>query len=198
MRKLDCFEFCHLQIGDKAYYTVKDSDAVLHKMSPHKHVTPDIVELTAKDNVIVIGTKSDTLVVKKRGVEKIEGESNTGTPDKGDNPKTFDKDNSEKDSDTEKAEDESGDDEFEDVEGELSDKEESDREDCDSPVRQSGPTPKTCKKSENYHPSCKKKGSRRKGRKRNTKKTEREVKPGDKVPVEICYTFSCCDIMWQV
>lgn len=70
LRRLDCFEHCHLQIGDKGYYTIKESDILLHKISPRKHITPDIVELKAKENVIVIGTSADGIHVKQRGSEK--------------------------------------------------------------------------------------------------------------------------------
>jgi len=44
--------------------------------------------------------------------------------------------------------------------------------------------------------SLKKKEIRRKRKKK--KRVEREVKPGDTVAVEIWYTFSRCDVMWQV
>jgi len=44
-------------------------------MSPRKHITPDIVEIQAKENVIVLGTKANTIVVKQRGVEKRQCET---------------------------------------------------------------------------------------------------------------------------
>lgn len=193
MRKLDCFEFCHLQIGDQAYYTVQDSDTILHKMSPRNNVTPDVIELAAKENVIVLGTRPDGFIVKQRGVEKRVGEKDIskinkaqGVEEGKDNCDTNGKENSD--------DGDSADDEYEDVEDEFSDKEESDGE-SSSHSRHDSPNPRQKKRISSYH---KRKNNTKKGRKGKSRRAEREVKPGERVPVEIWYTFTYCDIMWQV
>lgn len=138
MRRLDCFEYCHMQIGDKGYYVVKDLDTVLHKMSPRKHMTPDIIELAAKENVLVLGTRSDGLVVKQRGVEKRRTEkplTQVDSAENGDNPRE-NCDNCDKElsdtSDVTKDDADSADDEYEDVEDEVSDRDEEESDDGSS------------------------------------------------------------------
>ncbi|XP_052766906.1 (E3-independent) E2 ubiquitin-conjugating enzyme UBE2O-like [Mya arenaria] len=216
LRKLDCFGFCHHQIGDKAYYTVKENDTILHKMSPRKHVTPDIIEIKAKENVIVLGTKSDTIIVKQRGVENRASDSanNQSKGNLKDSLVRKDAANEMLDipngdigngavEDTEAVQNTNddganADDEFEDVEdkGSESEGEESDASSANSSHGSLVPRkrkPHGLSRSM-CHGRIKKEKRMKKVKK---KKVEREVKPGDKVAVEIWYTFSTCDVMWQ-
>lgn len=201
MRRLDCFEYCHSQIGDKGFYTVKESDTVLHNISPRKHITPDVLELQAKENVIVLGTSADGIVVKQRGVSERKIESANS------------QDNNEQDSVTNKEsndatvanshennpnDDDGGDvadDEFQDVEDDESD---SGSEGASLPSGAGSPTPN---RKVRKRPCLSGYGIRRMRGKKARKRAhqhDREVKPGLKVPVEIAYTFSKCDVMWQV
>ncbi|WAQ97250.1 UBE2O-like protein [Mya arenaria] len=216
LRKLDCFGFCHHQIGDKAYYTVKENDTILHKMSPRKHVTPDIIEIKAKENVIVLGTKSDTIIVKQRGVENRASDSanNKSKGNLKDSLVRKDAANEMLDipngdigngavEDTEAVQNTNddganADDEFEDVEDEGS---ESEGEESDASSANSSHGSLVPRKRKPHglsrsmcHGRIKKEKRMKKVKK---KKVEREVKPGDKVAVEIWYTFSTCDVMWQ-
>ncbi|KAL4240344.1 E2/E3 hybrid ubiquitin-protein ligase ube2o [Mactra antiquata] len=204
VRRLDCFEYCHTQIGDKGFYVVKENDVVLHNISPRKHITPDILELQAKENVIVLGTSADGIVVKQRGVSERKAENVSKTvsqePDNHENQQNgevsvADSDKNEdivKDIDADDDDGDIADDEFQDVEDDGSD---SDSDTASIPSGAGSPAPnRRVRKRPCLHGVHRLKGKRAR---KKARQREREVKPGNKVPVEIAYTFSTCDVMWQ-
>lgn len=200
-----------MQIGDKGYYTIKESDILLHKISPRKHITPDIVELKAKENVIVIGTSADGIHVKQRGSDKTKCEKDKTKCEKEKNAKNSADGGKEvtdgpdekvdlniEESNKENIIDEKGtaaDDEFEDLEDDGSDT------GSESDSVKSGPGSPALRKKNRKRTSVLSHGFKRvrgKKAKKRAHHTEREVKPGDRVPIEIWYTFSTCSVMWQV
>lgn len=87
------------------------------------------------------------------------------------------------------------DDEFEDLEDDGSDT------GSESDSVKSGPGSPVLRKKNRKRTSVLSHGFKRvrgKKAKKRAHHTEKVVKPGDRVPIEIWYTFSTCSVMWQV
>ncbi|XP_052265648.1 (E3-independent) E2 ubiquitin-conjugating enzyme-like isoform X2 [Dreissena polymorpha] len=194
LRKLDCFEFCHVQIGDKAYYKVKETDTILFKIPPKKHITPDILEIVAKENVIIIGTRENGLIVKQRGLKKrASQETGQRVGDNAENDgKAIDEINGKND--------EVADDEYEEVESgeESSEDSELDGTSLRGQTGHNTSATRGRRRNPRAHGHLKTRSRRIKAKDAmKMKKKKMEVQPDDVVPVEVCYTFSRCDVMWQ-
>ena len=209
---MDGFQHCHNQIGDKGYYVVKETDTVLKNMSPRQHYTPDIVQKRSKDNITVIGTSKGGLVlaVKDKGNDEgnkeneapvqngIDNEQEIGATDKENMvPVENGLDNAESNASyiVDNDEENYGDDEFEDVDvdGGDSDNSSNNAGGVSSPAGR-----RKMRKRSNLKCLKTLKRSRGKQARKKLKPPERVVKAGDKVPVEIWYTFSSCGVVWQV
>ena len=193
MKIMDCFKHCHHQIGDKGYYVVKETDTMLRNMSPRQHYTPDIIQKMSKDNITVIGTGKDGLVVAFKGTEKEDGKTNEASKVPVENG--LDNATAEGSCIVDNDEENDGDDEFEDGDG-------VDGGSDNSSDHSGGNSSPVMRRKTRKRPCLKGLKSLRKMRGKQAKKKlkppERVVNPGDKVPVEIWYTFSSCDVMWQV
>ena len=191
-----------MQIGDKGYYTIKETDTLLHKISPRKHVTPDIIQLKAKENILVIGTSADGIHVTRRGSVKQaaakdvkeQNEKNKKDNNNKENCETNEGDTKVNGNIDKEDKGPEGDDEFEDMEDSGSDSSSENEND-------SGPGSPAAQRRLRINQYGKVRALRKARGKKSKKKAhhmERTVKPGEKVPIEIWYTFSTCNIMWQV
>lgn len=195
---MDCFQHCHHQLGDKGYYVVKETDTVLRSASPRQHYTPDIIQKMSSDNLTVIGTCKDGFVIARRGKEKEDTEKNEASNEsvKNEDDSIPEKESLIVDNATEEND---GDDELD--EGDDDDEDHDDH--TENNLEHSGSHSSQSFRTRNRKRVFLKGGKTLKklrGRqpKKRLKLPERMVNPGDKVPVEIWYTFSTCRVMWQV
>ncbi|ESP03792.1 hypothetical protein LOTGIDRAFT_156353 [Lottia gigantea] len=173
MSQMDWFYNCSVQIGDRAYYVIQDTDTI-ETHPPKKQVVPEIISK--------LGTKTEGLVKVK--TEKKKSKDSKGGGD-GVNENGND-DNTDDD-------DYDDDDEYED-----DDSDESDAGSVNSGSSQGSASGK--KKKGRKKPSLQLKMLRgRRGRRPRMKFNlpERKLTAGEKVPVEICYTVSKANVMWQ-
>ena len=196
MKIMDSFRHCHHQIGDKGYYIVKETDTILRSMSPRQHYTPDIVQKMSSDNITVIGTNKDGFVIARRGTDKEESkksEASNGPVENGTESGAT-KDSQVVDNN---ADENDGDDEFD---GDI--EEEGDDNDDSNVTHTSSHGSHVVRNKNRKRSFLKSLKSSKKLRSRQPKKKlklpEKIVNPGDKIPVEIWYTFSTCGVMWQV
>ena len=194
---MDCFQHCHHQLGDKGYYSVKETDTVLRGMSPRQHYTPDIIQKLTSDNISVIGTRKDGYVIATKGMSKDDNklaEASNGPVENGIEA------NSRAESQIiDNVDDNDGDDELEDVDDDDDDDDEDDKNNSANTGSHGSPAIRSRNRKRAFLKSGKSlKKLRGRMPKKKLKLPERIVNPGDKVPVEIFYTFSTCRVMWQV
>ena len=192
MRRLDCFEFCHRQIGDKGYYTIKDTDALVPNLSPRRYATPDILGKIIKENGVILGANSNGLVVLRQ--DSLDSNKSSEISDKGNcDTASCDGSNIHVNGDTDITNGTEFTDKPEGVEDESDNV--SDLSDTDHSQVVTSEHKASTKKSSLMRIKKKRRAIQAK---KKHKKHQLEHKPGDTVPVEIFYTFSKCDIMWQV
>ena len=196
LKVMDCFKHCHHQIGDKGYYIVKETDTVLKGMSPRQHYTPDVIQkLTSDNNITIIGTRKDGFVIAKKEAKKL-SEASNGPVENGVETNA----GAESQIVDNNVDDNDGDDESEDVDDD--DDEDGNEEDRNNSAN-NGSHGSPAVRNRNRKRAFLKSGKSLKklrGRlpKKKLKLPERVLNPGDKVPIEIFYTFSSCRVMWQV
>ncbi|CAI9728364.1 Hypothetical predicted protein [Octopus vulgaris] len=188
MQKLDWFHHSSIQIGDKCYYTITESDVVL-KSQPKYHNPPDLQNGgDACKNSLVNGfTPNNMKKIKDRSHEN----ESTVTPDANDQcvPEVIDNVCVTSIDEIENLE------EYE----ELEDEEESDKASASGQSNASSSSLRR-KRAFQHGPALKTRLMKRvRGRKARQKLIlpERELKPGEKIPVEVCYTFSLVNVVWQ-
>ncbi|XP_050394975.2 (E3-independent) E2 ubiquitin-conjugating enzyme UBE2O [Patella vulgata] len=173
--QLDWFCHCSVQIGDRAYYVIKECDKI-ETTPPKESVVPD--GLTKLGDQI-----SETLKDKEHvenGENKTEGSlldavlNGVDGEDGGDD----------------------GDDEYEDIDEESDDSDASSVHSGSSHGSSAGRKKKKSRKKPTLQLKMMKKN---KGRRPRMKFNlpERSLAVGEKVPVEICYTLSKANVMWQ-
>ena len=203
------------RVGDKATYLIKPDDVIVNT-PPKGNYVPDIVNnKTLEEMVTCESTLKDTRSSQdeaslnnasgnseygKENVdstdEKLEEESVAEGVSAANDEKHFDDKVDDKDDDKVDDKDEDkvddNDDGYEDV-----DSSGSDHNDADPIVRSPSKT----------HTGSSRKKRKSKLQKKSERKSKPEVKfspafptcvPGEKVPVEVCYTFSRAAVMWQV
>ena len=193
---MDCFKHCHHQIGDKGYYIVKETDTVLKGMSPRQHYTPDVIQkMTNENNITIIGTRKDGFVIAKKESNKSSEASNGPVVENGTEAYAGAEsrivDNNVDDND--------GDDESEDDEDD-NDGSDEDKNNSANNASHSSPAINRNRNRKRAFLKSGKSLKKLRGRlpKKKLKMPERTINPGDKVPIEIFYTFSSCRVMWQV
>ena len=201
LKKLDCFESCSVQIGDKDFYTVQENDIIVDLPQGKKNAIHHILDklklnaqnITTKDsNSANKNSKEDSSRSREEGVssDKVssdaseeKSENNTVTPE---SPvKTVDGDDSD----------------YEDEEDSASDAESTASAKSNTSNSSASKTKIIVKKTGTGVTSLQNKLMRKKKYKkqrRKVKKTPKQYKPGERVAVEIIYTFSTIDVMWQV
>ncbi|XP_060073669.1 (E3-independent) E2 ubiquitin-conjugating enzyme-like [Ylistrum balloti] len=191
---LEGFTHCGVQIGDKKKYVIKASD-VMTEVPPKGNLIPDIVTrnnlLTFKDGISPVFTPVKSLSIsspecskfsKNTLLMKLIHDENVD-PDKSTEP-SCDKDDTDNMSD----EYESMDDEEDEVEETEKNEKNSEAGKTESRVKEVG---------------TKKSKTKRKGERSKLKPLAKfedinlPCDPGSLVAVEVCYTFSTANIMWQ-
>ncbi|KAK3607162.1 hypothetical protein CHS0354_004422 [Potamilus streckersoni] len=175
MKMLDCFEHCSVQIGDKVIYTVKETDE-LSKVKPGKNLPPDVLQ-TAACTVIKAKSKSSSksnIRAKLKVDESLETQS-TAYDD-------FCEDANQSDEA----------DLYEDI----------DEYDSDDSLSHSGTKSpfvqrKTSRRKRGHFSTKNMKKVKGKKAKKKYKPVDKIIKPGDKVAVDICYTFTTATVVWQ-
>lgn len=189
MQKLDWFHHSSIQIGDKCYYTIKESNVVLNSQ-PKYHNPPNLPNGgDACKNNLVNGFTPNSMKKAKDGNHVNES---TVTPDANDQcvPDVSDNVCVTSIEEIENLE------EYE----ELEDEEESDKASASGHSNASSSSLRR-KRAFQHGPALKTRLMKRvRGRKARQKLIlpERELKPGEKIPVEVCYTFSLVNVVWQV
>ncbi len=206
LKKLDCFEACSIQIGDKAFYRLKSTDIVssvpakssrnlIHQvmhdldMLPQEAKCVDIINTEAEENaknlqnIPEVGTETDNV-----DTQDVKVESQNGLVNDDEEAVSMVTD------EHIDAEDEDSD--FEDEEDAcLSDA-------CSTASNASvSSTSSQKKKKSKKGPILQTKLMRKKKLKRAKRREgrrHRELQAGDRIPVEIVYTFSSVEVMWQV
>ncbi|KAL3877586.1 hypothetical protein ACJMK2_035282 [Sinanodonta woodiana] len=191
MKMLDCFEHCSVQIGDKVFYTVKETDE-LCKVEPRKSLPPDVLQ-TAACAPLEAKTKSSSKSNSKTKLkvdESSETQSNVKNDSCEDVSEGVSEDVSEGVSEDVSQPDEA--DQYEDI----------DELDSDDNVSHSGTKSpfiqrKTSRRKRGHFSTKNMKKVKGKKAKKKSKPVDKVIKPGDKVAVEICYTFTTATVVWQ-
>ena len=191
---MDCFKHCHHQIGDKGYYVVKETDTVLKGLSPRQHYTPDVIQkMTNENNITIIGTRKDGFVIAKKEINKS-SEASNGPVENGTEAYAGAESRI-----VDNVDDNDGDDESEDDEDD-NDGSDEDKNNSANNASHSSPAINRNRNRKRAFLKSGKSLKKLRGRlpKKKLKMPERTINPGDKVPIEIFYTFSSCRVMWQV
>ena len=198
---MDCFESCSVQIGDKDFYTIRENDVILDVPQGKKNALHYALEKN-KTNAQNTSTKD------LNAINNAANEENSKNADEAVASDKVSPDGSEEKSDTKAQTPESpvktaeGDDsDYEDEEDSASDAESTASAKSNTSNSSASKTKIIVKKTGVGSSSLQSKLMRKKKYKkqrRKVKKTPKQFKPGDRVAVEIVYTFSTIDVMWQV
>ena len=196
VKVLDTFYHCSVQIGDKAKYIIKCSDN-LTETPPKGNLIPDIVHV----NESTITTKPLHINALKTGsgvATKVEQIGAVGA-ETGDADKTPENTGNEMETDEQRE----SDNDFEDVDSnyeDLLDGEnltDPEQHIQDNEISKTNTIPKSSSKTKKTQ-RLKKRGKKRKVKPETLFKNSVSCTPGSLVAVEICYTYTCAKIKWQV
>ena len=200
LKKLDCFESCSVQIGDKDFYTVHENDIIVDLPQGKKNAIHYIIE-KLKLNAENITTKDPNSANKKSKEDSCKSTEEAVSSDKVLSDATEERSENKTVSPVSPIKTVDGDDsDYEDEEDSASDAEST----ASAKSNTSNSTSKTkiiVKKTGTGVTSLQNKlmhKKKYKKQRRKVKKTPKQYKPGERVAVEIIYTFSTIDVMWQV
>lgn len=196
MKKLDWFHHSSIQIGDKAYYIIKDTDIILDQQPKH-HTRQNVSNGGQACTGLTNGFTDARNGSKATGGEEEEDSCINGTE------MAAGKDQDEKKPGNSQSKVITNIEEIENLEEyeELDDDDESDQASATSGHSNASSSSLRRKKPAHRGPTLKTQLMKKvRGRKARQKMIlpERELKSGEKVPVEVCYTFSRVNVMWQV
>ncbi|OWF39374.1 Ubiquitin-conjugating enzyme E2 O [Mizuhopecten yessoensis] len=197
---LEGFTHCGVQIGDKKKYVIKETD-VMTIIPPKGNLVPDIVirdnhVLTFKDGTYPKFTPVEALSISSPTCSKSSTRESLMAPvlrEGSDFTNTAEPGNDKDDFDNVSDEYESMDDEEEEVDGETNETEKK-----KSNISKDAKSASTVKEVGMKKLKLKKRGE--KNRSKPFPKFDDIIlpcDPGSKVAVEVCYTFSMANIMWQ-
>lgn len=208
MRKLDCFEPCSVQLGDKAYYTLRPSDLVVPVKLKKSQSPLDVILGDKGDGASVTeGDEEGSIAAPEQVAVTLEDIKKPPlSPTLKDTlPMDVSKQGLVLNGVAEQAQ-HNGQDAVED--GDADDSEYEDEDECFSDTGSSASArSNTSQNSNSSHKKKKGKGLQtkllkkkklRKARSRYNGGRGREMRPGDRIPVEIIFTFSSIEVMWQV
>ena len=201
MKKLDCFESCSVQIGDKDFYKIRENDVILDVPQGKKNVLHFILEKN-KTNAQNTSTKELNAKNSATNEENFKNAAQAMADDKvpldGSEEKT---ENKAQTPESPVKAVEGDDSDYEDEEDSASDAESTASAKSNTSNSSASKTKIIVKKTGVGNSSLQNKLMRKKKYKkqrRKVKKAPKQYKPGDQVAVEIIYTFSTIDVMWQV
>ncbi|GAB1603350.1 (E3-independent) E2 ubiquitin-conjugating enzyme UBE2O-like [Argonauta hians] len=188
MKKLDWFHHSSIQIGDKCYYTIKERDEILNSQ-PKSHNPPDTLNGKDSNKNLVNGYMQSC--ARKLAKEVHVNISESDSPSSADDQCVPEM----PDVGVTSIDEVENLDEYE----EVDDEDESDKASASGHSNTSSSSLRR-KRSAQHGPALKTRLMKRvRGRKARQKLIlpERVLKAGEKVPVEVCYTFSLVNVVWQ-
>ena len=201
LKKLDCFESCSVQIGDKDFYTVQENDIIVDLPQGKKNAIHYIIE-KLKLNAENITTKDPNSANKKSKEDSCKSTEEAVSSDKVLSDATEERSENKTVTPVSPVKTVDGDDsDYEDEEDSASDAESTASAKSNTSNSSASKTKIIVKKTGTGVTSLQNKLMRKKKYKkqrRKVKKTPKQYKPGERVAVEIIYTFSTIDVMWQV